>query len=159
MLPAIERAAAAQFRETPYPHLADAPLASEQIDLATDRVWVAEVNDILVAFAIVRMHDAVAHIQEIDVAPKYARQGIGAALIKALCAWAQDQGIAFVTLTTFDNVPWNAPYYSRLGFRLLTPNEWTAALLAVRRLEAQSGLDMRHRICMRMAIAPKTSPR
>ena len=152
LLPAIELAAAAQFRQSLYPHMAEAPLASAHIDLASDLVWVAHLGDELVAFIIIRMHAAAAHIQEIDVHPQFARQGIGAALIRAVCASSREQGIHFVTLTTFDNVPWNAPYYARLGFSFLPPVAWTDALKAVRRAEEQAGLDMDHRVCMQLRL-------
>ncbi len=39
-LPQIEWAAAAQFRGTPYPELADAELVSTEVDLQQEAVWV-----------------------------------------------------------------------------------------------------------------------
>jgi len=30
--------------------------------------------------------------------------------------WAETKRLAGLTLTTFAEVPWNAPYYDRLGF-------------------------------------------
>jgi hypothetical protein len=38
---------------------------------------------------------------------------------RELHAWAQRHGLAALTLTTFTDVPWNMPYYERLGFRHL----------------------------------------
>ena len=43
-----------------------------------------------------------------------------------------------VTLTTFRDVPWNAPYYERLGFRTLAADEITPGLAAIRAHEADS---------------------
>jgi len=42
--------------------------------------------------------------------------GIGAALISAARERASSMGYERMTLLTFANVPWNAPYYRRLGF-------------------------------------------
>jgi hypothetical protein len=54
-----------------------------------------------------------------------------------------------VTLTTFRDVPWNAPYYQRCGFRILDDGEITPQLQVVRREEARRGLDRWPRVCMR----------
>jgi len=41
------------------------------------------------------------------------------------------------------------PYYERGGFRILRPDEVTAELAAIRRHEADIGLDQWPRVCMR----------
>jgi hypothetical protein len=60
---------------------------------------------------------------------------------RELHAWAQRHGLAALTLTTFTDVPWNMPYYERLGFRNLCDIELTPGLRAVRAREAIRGLD------------------
>jgi hypothetical protein len=57
-------------------------------------------------------------------------------------------GLPALTLTTFAEVPWNAPYYERCGFRRLAEAELTAGLREVRRREAELGLDRWPRVCM-----------
>jgi hypothetical protein len=52
-------------------------------------------------------------------------------------------------LTTFASVPWNAPYYSRCGFRILDDAELTPGLRAIRQREAELDLDKWLRVCMR----------
>jgi hypothetical protein len=54
-----------------------------------------------------------------------------------------------LTLTTFTHVPWNAPYYERLGFRPLPEAELTPGLVAIRQNEAAHGLDRWPRLSMR----------
>ena len=54
-----------------------------------------------------------------------------------------------LTLTTFTEVPWNAPYYLRCGFRVLADTEITPELRAIRTAEAARGLDAWPRVCMR----------
>jgi len=46
-------------------------------------------------------------------------------------------------------VPWNAPYYARCGFRILGDAEVTPGLRAIRRREAEMGVDRWPRVCMR----------
>jgi hypothetical protein len=44
-----------------------------------------------------------------------------------------------VTLTTFRDVPWNAPFYRRLGFEVV--DELPSGLAAIRAHEAMAGDD------------------
>jgi hypothetical protein len=53
-----------------------------------------------------------------------------------------------VVLTTFSDVPWNAPYYRRLGFRDLPAEEWGSELAERVEQEDESGLDRRARVCL-----------
>ncbi len=146
-LPAIEREAAAQFQATPYPAMADADLASAHLDLDHDYVWVlANEQDHPIGFAIAHVFDESVHLHEIDVRPHYARQGLGRRLIEAIADWARTRGATALTLTTFSDVPWDGPYYARLGFRTLDLATLNPALQAVRRAEESAGLPMAHRI-------------
>ena len=82
----------------------------------------------------------------------YAQRGLGAALLDHAATGAQRHGLAALTLTTFTDVPWNAPYYERLGFRHLCDIELTPGLRAVRAREAKRGLDAWPRTTMRRDI-------
>ncbi|OII65313.1 GNAT family N-acetyltransferase [Streptomyces sp. CC77] len=93
--------------------------------------------------------DGAAHIEQVSVHPDAARRGLGRALVEDLAAHAVALRLPALTLTTFRDVPWNAPYYARLGFRVLDETELTAGLRAVRRAEAAHGLDRWPRTCMR----------
>ena len=84
--------------------------------------------------------------------PAHARRGLGARLLACVCAWAQAQGYASVTLSTFRDVPWNGPFYRKHGFRELQPAEWTAGMRATRDKEAQHGLCVEARVFMRREL-------
>ncbi len=101
------------------------------------------------AFVILDVVDGQAHIEQISVDPSYARRGIGSQLIEHVSEWAGQQGCDAVTLTTFENVPWNAPYYRRCGFRVLQLSEVGPELAELRRREIEHGLDRWPRVCMR----------
>ncbi len=45
-------------------------------------------------------------------------------------------------------MPWNAPYYRRLGFRELPRDDWTPGLVARVAHEADHGLDPARRVVM-----------
>jgi GNAT superfamily N-acetyltransferase len=154
VLPAIERAAAAQFRATPYPELATAGGASAHVDLSREFVWVVvDMTDQPVGFVIVRLHANAAHLHELDVHPRHARQGLGRRLLQAVAAWARARGLAALTLTTFADVPWNGPYYVRLGFRILDQAAWTPALQEIWHAEEAAGFPMAHRVCMQFDLS------
>jgi GNAT superfamily N-acetyltransferase len=152
-LPLIERAAAAIFRSTPYAYLADDDPVSAQVDLAEEHVWVAaDQDDKPIAFALVHVLDASVHLHELDVHPDYAHQGLGRRLIATVADWARARGATALTLTTFDDVPWNGPHYTRLGFRTLDLATLSPGLQAVRQGESEAGLPMAKRICMQLDL-------
>ena len=89
--------------------------------------WVAvDDDDRPVAYLTSSEVDGCAHIDQVTVHPSHARRGIGAALIDHLATVSGRP----LTLTTFRDVPWNAPYYARLGFRVFEPGPELAALVA-----------------------------
>ncbi|GAO11251.1 putative acetyltransferase [Streptomyces lydicamycinicus] len=90
--------------------------------------------------------DGCTHIEQVSVHPDQARRGIGRALIDRAMG---DGGRVALTLTTFTEVPWNAPYYARIGFRALPEAELTPGLRAIRAHEAALGLDRWPRVAMR----------
>jgi ribosomal protein S18 acetylase RimI-like enzyme len=81
------------------------------------------------------------HICEIAVARDRQGRGIGTALMRTVIRAAAP--LRAITLTTFADVVWNAPYYERIGFRRLTPGELGPDLHAILTREAESGLPGR----------------
>ncbi|MEM7123540.1 MAG: GNAT family N-acetyltransferase [Pseudomonadota bacterium] len=116
---------------------------------AESQLWVAcDGNDVPIGFVLARLVDGALYIQELDVMRAYQRRGIGGRLIAAVCDAARDRGDSTVMLSTFADVPWNAPYYERLGFRRLEHAELTPALRAIEAEEAAFGLDTTRRVFM-----------
>ncbi|MEU2184816.1 GNAT family N-acetyltransferase [Streptomyces thermolilacinus] len=116
---------------------------------AAGRARVADRDGRPVAYLIWDDVDGSVHVEQVSVHPDAARRGVGRALIEDLAADAAARGVPALTLTTFADVPWNAPYYARLGFRALPEAELTDGLRAIRRAEAAHGLDRWPRLCMR----------
>ena len=121
--------------------------------LTRGHLWVALKNDIPVGFAHVELLEpGVAHLKEIDVHPGHGRKGIGTCLIAELCDWAARRGYQAITLTTFRDVPWNMPFYERLGFRALLDEDLSPSLIGVLRDEAIRGLNLSNRVAMRRSL-------
>lgn len=156
LLPAIASAAGAMFHDSPYPEIADDTMPTIEINPSHEFVWViVDATDQPVGFAIVQIHDDFVYLKELDVHPDHGRQGLGSRLIQELAAWARAQGYSALTLTTFADVPWNGPYYARLGFRTLDIATLSPAMQAVWNAESQSttlGTLMQHRICMQLDL-------
>ena len=117
------------------------------------RLWVARAGDSPVGFAYVEVLEADApHLEEIDVHPDHGRRGLGTRLVSAVCDWAENEGYAAVTLSTFRDVPWNMPFYARLGFELVAPEDRSSALNAVVSAEKAKGLSVERRVVMRRVV-------
>ncbi|MEU3449303.1 GNAT family N-acetyltransferase [Streptomyces thermolilacinus] len=152
LLQDVERAAGEPFRALGMDAVADddpPPLQALEAYRAAGRARVADLDGRPVAYLIWDDVDGAAHVEQVSVHPDAARRGVGRALIEDLAADAAARGVPALTLTTFADVPWNAPYYARLGFRALPEAELTDGLRAIRRAEAAHGLDRWPRLCMR----------
>jgi GNAT superfamily N-acetyltransferase len=158
VLPAIELRAASLFAGL---GVADAvlgektPLRVLRAAQAAGRLWVARnAAGEPIGFALVDLVDGAPHLVEMDVLPDQAGRGVGRALLDAVCRQAAASGHRTLTLTTFREVPWNAPFYARAGFREIAPAELGPGLIAVLRDEAERGLDPARRVAMRRQLAP-----
>ncbi|MEU9570882.1 GNAT family N-acetyltransferase [Streptomyces massasporeus] len=152
----IERAAGAPFREFGMPEIADDdPPALDTLERyrRAGRCWVAvDEGDLPVAHLLAEPVDGALHIEQVSVHPRAARRGVGRALLAHAADRAREEGLTALTLTTFTEVPWNAPYYARLGFRPLPEADLTPGLRAIRATEAGHGLDRWPRVCMRAPL-------
>ncbi|RSM72028.1 GNAT family N-acetyltransferase [Amycolatopsis sp. WAC 01375] len=148
----IERAAGEPFRALGMAAIADddppsiADLTAFQRD---GRAWVQDAGDGPVAYLLAEVVDGHGHIEQVSVHPDHARRGLGRRLIEHAAGWASREGLAGLTLTTYAEVPWNAPYYARLGFVTLDEESLSEGLRAVRAHEIARGLDAWPRVTMR----------
>lgn len=81
--------------------------------IALSRAFVAVHDDVPIAFAALDLVDRAPYLDQLAVQPWAMRQGIGRALVQRAIAWAAG---APLWLTTYDHLPFNQPYYERLGF-------------------------------------------
>jgi GNAT superfamily N-acetyltransferase len=154
-LPGIERAAGELFRGHVPEALLDDVFDEDEHEQARaeGRLWVAAHGETPVGFAVAELlAPGVAHLEEVDVLPAHHRRGLGARLVREVCAWAARGGHRELTLTTFRDLPWNMPFYARLGFVEVPPAELHPEVAAVFRAEAARGLDPARRVVMRRAL-------
>jgi N-acetylglutamate synthase-like GNAT family acetyltransferase len=154
-IPVIELAAGELFRTVGMTEVAEhAPPSLEALEKWRGEGHIRVADDGTgrpVGFLLHEDVDGAAHIEQVSVHPEVAHRGIGRALIDDL---GERAGRA-LTLTTFADVPWNAPYYARLGFRTLSGDEVTPGLREIRRAEDAMGLDAWPRVCMRREPAAR----
>jgi GNAT superfamily N-acetyltransferase len=155
-LRAIERDAARAFADIGMPEIAgDEPLPVAELETfrARGRAWVAvDEADRPVAYLLSAVVDGCAHVEQVTVSPSHAGRGHGAALIEHLGAIALAEGTPALTLTTFRDVPWNAPYYERLGFVVVEPADRGPELAALVAHEAASIPGDAPRVAMRRPL-------
>jgi predicted N-acetyltransferase YhbS len=160
LLADIEQSAAILFLDTPYAWLANAdslPLEFVQQQFRAGLVWVAvDLDEKVVGYAIAREVDRTLYLQQIDVLPAHGRSGIGSALVNAICERAKQQGYLLVSLSTFRDIPWNAPFYSTLGFSPVEEAQLTPGFQQIRLKELAAGLPIADRIIMYRKLQPET---
>ena len=156
LLVAIERSAGERYRSIPaYASWSDAdllPAAFHADRIAVGTVWVADEAGAPVGFATAERLGDVLHIWELDVRLDRQGQGVGRRLIEAVAEAARRQGLAAVTLTTFRDVPWNAPFYTHLGFVLLEGGAVGTTLAAIIDDEVAHGAERSTRCAMRLPL-------
>ena len=79
-------------------------------------------------------------------------EGIGTRLVTAVVAWARAAGYRSISLLTFRHLPWNGPFYAKLGFRILDPVEHGPELAGLIEEEAEIGIDVEKRVAMELKL-------
>jgi GNAT superfamily N-acetyltransferase len=121
---------------------------------AQGRAWVAvDAQDRPIAYLISSIVDSCAHIDQVSVLSEHARRGVGAALIEHLAAIARAEHRPAMTLTAFRDVPWNAPYYHRLGFMIVEAPDQGPELAALVERESATIPSAAPRVAMRRPLA------
>jgi GNAT superfamily N-acetyltransferase len=105
-------------------------------------------QDTVVGYAITREVDDTLYLQEIDIEPQHGQKGLGSALVDTVRSWAKLSGYSVMSLSTFRDIPWNAPFYSKLGFVILDESFLTAGFQQIRSQENASGLPISERVIM-----------
>jgi GNAT superfamily N-acetyltransferase len=152
----LELRAAGRFLGSGHAYAADLP-PFETLHLAelaaAGRVWVAADDALIWGFAVGGYLGGAAYLHEIDVEPALGRQGAGRALVRAVAAWAAGERQPALLLSTFSDVPWNAPFYAKLGFEVVPAHAYDEAMRRLREDEARGGLVIESRVIMRAQVA------
>jgi GNAT superfamily N-acetyltransferase len=151
-MPAIERAAADLFTHDPGLEGFDPDDTWEIPDLQRlirrGHSLVAHVGEEMAGFLVAQPFSRELHIWEMNVHPRFGRRGIGAGLVRAAQIDARNTGFRALTLTTFRDLPWNAPFYGRLGFEEVTALDAHPRLAGELANEVDDGLPADRRCAM-----------
>lgn len=158
----IESEASKLFQHTKYGlEMDQKPLSIDLLRRQSDNslVWVAvDEQDRPVGFAVVMIFDNNAHLHELSVHPNHGRKGLGTRLTKKVIQFAHKSGLDGVTLSTFRDVDWNAPFYFKLGFREMKDEELGEGLIKIRKKEAAIGLPIAERVIMKLSFETRPDP-
>lgn len=151
----IERRAARLFPEgvLPAATLEEAvPLETLRLAEREGRLWVAiaEACGEPVGFALLEIADGVASLAELDVLPEHGGRGVGRALVARAADRARELGHRHLWLTTFRDIPWNAPFYRKIGFAMVDAEIPRPVREA---LAVQAAAGLRDRVAMRLSLA------
>ena len=122
-------------------------------------MWIAESDDApdpdadpVVGFLFAEPVGSGFYLRELAVATAAQRKGHGRALMLAGIEAARQRGERLIQLTTQRNLPWNAPFYVQLGFRIVEDDDMP--LEARRRMVRQfaAGFDPATRCAIVMYI-------
>ncbi len=152
----VETSAASVFRNVGLEWVADGATMDPAMLAAACRggmLWIAaDEADRPVGFLAAHELDGRLHIAEVSVARSHQRRGIGAGLVAAAVDFARRAGFGAVTLTTYRDLSWNGPFYSRLGFVEIDPADAGPGHGGKLREEAAAGHDPSRRCIMAMRI-------
>lgn len=152
----VERSAASVFRDVGLAWLADGETMDRDVLAALCRketLWVAaDERDEPVGFLAGHALDGSFYIAEVSVAASHQRLGIGNRLVEAAISHGRRMGFAAVTLTTYRDLSWNGPFYARLGFVEIDPDEARPGHRGKLREEAEAGHDPARRCIMALRL-------
>jgi GNAT superfamily N-acetyltransferase len=157
-LPFVEVAAAQAFKAIglqAVAHMPPTPPEDYHQLPASAFVLVAETDEQIIGFCVVTELCGEAHLKEISVAHDFAGKGVGKRLLLQALTQAQTRDYTAMTLTTFKDVPFNAPFYKNLGFAEFQPDNRWPQLQTILAQEAQSLLGQYERIAMMKPLNPQ----
>jgi GNAT superfamily N-acetyltransferase len=117
------------------------------------RLWVAaSPHNRVVGFALMEIKSNMAWLEQLSVLDRWQGRGLGSALIDRAEAAARALGHNALYLSTYRDVPWNAPFYARRGFEEVPRGEWPRAFRVQFMEENSHGHPPRRRAIMRRGV-------
>lgn len=149
-LPGIEEAASRLF--PPERLVGDMAVSEKEFarGLEAGLLWVLETGDVPVGFLLAEQEGQELHLVEMDVHPEHGAQGLGTLLLRKLMDYAREGSFAAITLSTFDDMRWNAPFYAKSGFETIDMAEQSSRMRNILAAEQEAGLTSR--VAMRLNL-------
>jgi len=122
----------------------------EFVSLVTgnDTLVAAGEGDRPLGFAASGEVDGMCWLKELSVDPEVMGAGIGTALLDATAERARAAGFRWIGLSTFRDVPFNAPFYARRGFRIVDSQSAPPAIREQVAKEVPEGVRIADRVLM-----------
>lgn len=152
LLPAIHVASRAPFRAIGLGEVDALPVISQDAihrAIQEGSALVATNDATVVGFALWESFDSDgSHLHQMSVLPDHGRQGIGGLLVETIAAGVASRAEPQISLITYADVPWNAPFYARHGFVPLSASEQPPHVRRLVQAEARSGIAIGRRTAM-----------
>jgi GNAT superfamily N-acetyltransferase len=115
--------------------------------------WVAISNSgKALGFALADRINGDALLETLAILPEFSRGGLGRALVNAVREWARSQSANGLLVSTYRDIPWDAPFYARLGFAEVPHRQWTRHMHHLQRQATAAGHDPARRLWMRLTL-------
>lgn len=153
---AADRAASELFRPTGLvPNMGTVPesVPADTLSQSIDDGLVIVITDERgpVGFSLTQLRLPTLYLDQLSVDPAHGRKGLGRGLVIATFALAESRGAKDVTLSTFRDLPWNGPFYKKMGFREIPRAKLTDWMVEIEAIQAET-LDVTKRCFMRRAV-------
>jgi GNAT superfamily N-acetyltransferase len=156
LLPQIENAADERYARVGLRQILAMPpasMASLELARRQRRLWVATSPfNRVVGFALMKLPDGMAWLDQLSVLERWQGHGLGTALIDRTANQARTLGHDALHLSTYLGVPWNAPFYERRGFTEVPRARWPRALRLLFMIENSHGHPPWRRTIMRRGV-------
>jgi N-acetylglutamate synthase-like GNAT family acetyltransferase len=104
-----------------------------------------------------KLHGEQAWLDQLSVLERWQRRGLGRSLIERTARQAAQLGFEFLHLSTYRDVPWNGPYYTRCGFAEVPRGNWPRAMRQQIQRGNSQGHPSWHRIVMQRAVSTSSA--
>ncbi len=129
------------------------PQVENAADRRKGRLWVAVSRfNRPVGFALMKFPGGTAWLDQLSVLDRWQGRGLSTALIDRTAAAARARGFDTLYLSTYRDVPWNAPFYARRGFEELPRVDWPRAFRVQFLAEPSHGHPPWRRTIMRRSL-------
>jgi len=127
---------------------------AEALAQAVSKGWLIAAyteEELAIGFVMATEKGEALYIDQISVDPAMGRSGIGRALMRYIEQEAVSAGFRELTLSTFRDVAWNAPFYASLGYKHIKRADFLPYMLEIEAAQA-AHMDVSKRTFMRKRL-------
>ena len=137
----------ATLSQSQHQHIIEAGLSFKALISTTRRE-----DSVIAGFVCCELLPQKLHVLELSVGEQWQGRGIGRALMTHAINRARELRLSEVTLTTCREIPWNEPFYQKLGFETLDEDRLTTRLAGILDKEVELGFSRSQRCAMQLML-------